>query len=139
MSKRIISVLLILVLILAGCGKSDPKKEVREKLEKEYGLSSPMKKVLNDVTGKWRLATCVTSANVTEYAQDYYDAYFESDDEVHFIINFGTHTTNKLIVQAGMMFIEVYEHVDKEETDAKKLCSGILLQEHEIQLTSKDK
>lgn len=134
MKRKIFPILLVLILILAGCGKSDPRSGLRKELEDKYSITKPMTKVLNDVTGKWRLADCVTSANVTEYAKDYYDAYFDSDDEVHFIINFGTHTTNKLIVQSGMMFISVYEHVDREETDAKKLGHGALLDEYEIQL-----
>lgn len=89
--------------------------------------------VRNDVTGNWRISLISDSATPEEYALDYYNALFSSDDEIHAIVNFSLNTTTKLsVLYAGVLDVTVYEYVDGEEHDAKELFSGNLLDEYWI-------
>lgn len=89
--------------------------------------------VINDETGKWKIATLSNAADITEYALGYYQKLFGSDDEIHAIINYATNTTGSISMpQPGMLNVSVYEHVNEEEHDAKCLFSGMLLAEYTI-------
>ena len=92
--------------------------------------------VRNDVTGNWRLSRVATTEFITDYALDYYNTYFSSDDEVHAIINFTTNTTNKISVIGESIDVSVYEYVDGEEHDAKELFGGTLLYEYFINIST---
>lgn len=93
--------------------------------------------VRNDTTDKWKLARVSTSKDIIEYAKEYYDTYFSSDDEIHAIINFHLETTNKLsMLSSDIMDIQVMEHVDKEELDANTLFSGMPLSEYHLTLST---
>ena len=58
----------------------------------------------------------------------------ESDKEIHAIVNFNYNTTTKLSVVGDSIDVTVYEYVDKEEHDAKKLFSGMLLKEYFVNI-----
>lgn len=91
--------------------------------------------VINDVTGKWRLSLIASSKDVTEYAVDYYNTLFSSDDEIHAIVNFTLKTTTCIsVLYDGMLDITIHEYVDKEEHDANALFSGMLLKEYFIDI-----
>lgn len=93
--------------------------------------------VRNDKTGKWKLSKVATASEITEYAANYYNTFFSSDDEIHAIINFSLNTTNKIsMLSSDLMDITVYEYVDGEEHDAQKLFSGTLLKEYFVTLSS---
>lgn len=93
--------------------------------------------VRNDATGNWRLARVATQKEVQEYALDYYNAYFESDTEIHAIINFSLNTTNKLAKSIpDVLNVTVYDYVSKEEHDAKALFSGTLLADYEVNVST---
>jgi len=83
--------------------------------------------VNNDVTGKWYLARVNGSGEMVDYALSYFLKHFGSDDEVHFLVNFGTGTTTRLNYADGLLFVSTYEYVDGEENDAKVMPSGMLL------------
>ena len=85
---------------------------------------SIMKHVNNDTTGKWRLATTTSTTPTMEYVYDYYKNCFESDDEIHFIINFTLGTTTRISDLNGILSVYTTEHVEKEETNAKTLGKG---------------
>lgn len=80
--------------------------------------------VRNDSTGNWRLARIADNINIEEYALDYYKNYFESDDEIHAVVNFTNNTTTNISCFGNMLFVTTYKYVDKEELDADLLFSG---------------
>lgn len=96
------------------------------------------KSVPNDVTGNWRVAVIYTDADMVENALDYYNAYFGSDDEIHFVCNLGLKTTTSIKVLAGQLFVDVFEYVDGEEHDAKTLPGGDLLKSYTVDMTTGD-
>ena len=81
----------------------------------------------NDTTGNWRLARIAENINIEEYAVDYYNNYFESDSEIHIIINFTLNTTTRITVMGNLLDVSIMDYVDKEEHDAALACSGTLL------------
>ncbi len=90
--------------------------------------------VRNDVTGNWRKALIAKNIKMEDYALDYYKKYFKSDDEIHAIINFNYKTTTKISVMGNLLGVTVYEYVDKEEHDAKRLFGGMLLKEYHVNM-----
>ncbi len=139
----------IIVVVLAGIfgqgGNKDEDKQANtdtsttqesqeqtepEKNEIEFVVSD----VHNDVTGKWRIASIAENIEMQDYALDYYKKYFESDDEIHAIVNFNYKTTTKISVMGNLLDVSVYEYVDKEEHDAKLLFSGMLLKEYHVNI-----
>lgn len=81
-------------------------------------------KVRNDVTENWRYSTTSEDIDIENYALSYYQEYFESDNEIHGIINFTRKTTARLNVSGNMIFLSLYDYVDGEEHDAKIMFSG---------------
>ena len=94
------------------------------------------KKVRNDVTGNWRVAQFAENIDFKEYALSYYEEFFESDSEVHFVINRNYGTTTRINVSSGLLFVSTYEYTDGEEHDAKKLPAGMLLGEWTIDIST---
>ncbi len=93
----------------------------------------------NDTTGKWKVCSIAESAfDVPKYASSYYKKYFKSNDEVHFIVNFTSKTTTRITCLTNFLDIAIHEYVDKEEHDAKVLCSGQLLNEYHVYLDNGD-
>lgn len=151
MRKKLLLILMFagMVSLINGCGSSDNVNSVAESstkeettddnkedyLEDEIGIVFS-KSVRNDTTRKWREAVCSTSEPINNYAYDYYKCYFSSDDEIHFIINFGLKTTNRLVVSGGSLQVTVFEYVEDEEHDAKQLPSGIQLDEFAFDLAT---
>lgn len=80
--------------------------------------------VRNDVTENWRYSTTSEDIDIENYALSYYQEYFESDNEIHGIINFTRKTTARLNVSGNMIFLSLYDYVDGEEHDAKIMFSG---------------
>lgn len=149
MKKKIIA--LLICILLTGCGKSDTTSsnttapssstttttptqsedaDVANSLDKIF--SSPTT-VPNDVTKNWRLARTYKEIDIVDYATDYYNTFFASDDEIHAIVNFTLNTTTKISVLVdGVLDVTVYEYVENEEFDAATLFSGMLLKEYLI-------
>ena len=69
-----------------------------------------------------------------EFALEYYEMMFSSDDEVHSIWNATLKTTTKIIVSEDLLFVDTFEYVDGEEQGAQKLFSGVLLDSRIIDL-----
>ena len=109
-------------------------EETQNESQSEESISFVPLKVNNDVTGNWRIATIAENIEMQEYALDYYKEYFESDDEIHAIVNFNYKTTTKVSVVGNLLDVSVYEYVDKEEHDAKLLFSGMLLKEYHVNI-----
>lgn len=88
----------------------------------------------NDATGNWRLARIAENIDIEEYAVDYYNNYFESDSEVHIIINFTLNTTTRITVMGNVLDVCIMDYVDKEEHDASLACTGTLLKEYHVSI-----
>lgn len=87
--------------------------------------------VRNDSTGNWRITKISENIDIEEYALSYADLNMK-DDEVHHIVNFNYHTTTWLNKMNGLLYVDIKEYVKKEEHDAKKLGSGMLLKSYVI-------
>lgn len=93
--------------------------------------------VINDITGSWRISSIASSKDITEYAVDYYNTFFSSDDEIHAIVNFSLNTTTSISVPySGTLDVAVHEYVSGEEHDANALFGGMLLAEYFINLNT---
>lgn len=101
--------------------------DYKEKFKEEVGDSgvSGPDNVYRDVTGKWKVTLIYTDKDFIPYAADYYHGFFESDDEIHAVINMYLKTTTKITVSGVNLQAVVYEYVDGEEHDAKTLFSGM--------------
>lgn len=90
--------------------------------------------VRNDVTGLWRRSATSDSLVPADYALEYYERMFVSDDEIHSIWNATLKTTTKITAGFGLLYVDTYEYVDGEEHDAKIMFSGLHLDERIIDL-----
>lgn len=100
----------------------------------DSGISFDVQEVRNDVTGRWRISLIAENIDMENHALDYYNKYFQSNDEIHAIVNFNYMTTTKISVIGNLLDVCVYEYVDKEEHDAKLLFSGTLLKEYHVNI-----
>ncbi len=90
-----------------------------------------------DTTGKWRLARVATAKEIQAYALEYYNAYFQSDDEIHAIVNFTLGTTYKLAkVSSDTLDIVIHDYVEGEELDANILFSGTVTGNYQINIAT---
>lgn len=87
--------------------------------------------VNNDSTGNWRKVTLSENIKIEEYASSYADEYIE-DGEIHFIVNFANKTTTRISNDFGLLSVTIHEYVDKEEHDANKMPSGMVLKDYVI-------
>lgn len=95
--------------------------------------------VRNDTSGNWRLCSIAESKfDAEKYALSYYNTYFENDDQVHYIVNFSKNTTTCISCLGTFLQVTTYEYVAKEEHDAKKLGSGMLLSRVYVYLDNGD-
>lgn len=92
--------------------------------------------VKNDVTNKWKLAKVTGNKSTEEYALDYYKQYFKEDNEVHAVVNFTLNTTARVTYTGGIINVSIYEHVNGEEQDAKKLFTGKKLEDYHIEVAT---
>lgn len=90
--------------------------------------------VRNDVTERWRLSKTSSSLVPSEYAVEYYNEMFSSDDEIHGIWNATLNTTTAISKSGNLLFVDTHEYIDGEEHDAKILFSGVLLSSEIIDL-----
>ena len=86
--------------------------------------------VRNDATGKWKKV--VTSKRFEPEDAIEYEEKHMNEGEVHFIVSFATNTTTSIRKDNEIIYLNVTEYEDKEEHDAKKLGSGMLLGEFQI-------
>lgn len=116
----------------------EPETEIQEESEEDplgfYVMFSDSYR--NDVTGNWRLARIAEDIDIENYAVDYYNNYFTSDDEIHIIINFTRNTTTRINKLGNLLDVTIMEYVDGEEHDAKIACSGDLLAEYQVDIDS---
>ena len=95
--------------------------------------------VQNDTTSNYRLARVATTKKIQEYALEYHNSYFQSDHEIHTIVNSTRNTTNKLTkITPGTLDVFVYDYVDNEELDANTLFTGTPIAHYEINISSAD-
>lgn len=96
----------------------------------DWFISPKATTVRNDVTGNWRYSGFSEGGiDISEYALNYYNEYFENNNEIHAVINFANKTTSRISYSSGMLLVTVLEYVDGEEHDAKLMFSGDVLQD----------
>lgn len=117
--------------------KKSKKEKYRDYLTNKIGIEY-QDEVENDVTGNWYWSKTSTSKKAVEkYAVKYYKAYFDSDDELHAIINYKNQTTTSIqVLEKGVLDINTYKHVAYEEDDADDLFTGKLLSENLVYIKS---
>ena len=123
-------------------------KETVEHREGMYGISDKnikdvdahfsVSNAFNDVTGRWRVSAIAEPILIEEYALSYYENYFSDDNEVHVIVNFTYNTSTTITCLGSILDVTIHEYVDKEEHDAKKMSSGMVLSEYYIYLDNGD-
>lgn len=123
---------------LAKTDNAKQPDDLKEQFSKEIGDGTILfdTSVRNDTTGRWRLMRIASSKNILDYAVDYYKAYFESDDEIHFVVNFSLNTTTVIARYADYLDITIHEYVKGEEHDAKILGGGDVLKEYWVYIDS---
>lgn len=144
-SLFLLTIVSALLMLMVGCGVKEgiedgvndtlnsTQSEAQSNSEFDDIKFVPLK-VRNDSTGNWRYATIAENIDIQDYALDYYKKYFESDDEVHFILNYNYNTTTRINKLANLLVVTVHERVDKEQNDAKTLCSGMMLKEYHVNM-----
>lgn len=71
---------------------------------------------------------------IQDCAVDYYKAYFDSDNEVHFVVNFALNTTCVIGKYNNHLDVTVHEYADGEEHDAKELGGGDILGQYWVDI-----
>lgn len=114
--------------------KADTKKDMQKRYDDVHGTMH-YGKARNDVTGKWRVTIYASNELQKDMAAEYYKTYFESDDEIHALINLTLKTTAKITKGDGdYLYVTTYEYVDGEEHDAKLLFGGMVLTEEKVEI-----
>lgn len=113
----------------------EPRETAIGKSDKDIETLTPnptiAKPVNNDKTGNWRYAGFGNSnINFSEYALSYYNTRFESDKEIHAVINFTDNTTTRISYTGGILFVTVLEYVKGEEADATLMFSGKVIKDY---------
>lgn len=89
--------------------------------------------VNNDTTGNWRYSEYSSSTTSENLALDYYNTFFESDKEIHCLINTSLKTSSSIsLLTDNILDVRVYDYVDGEEFDANLMFSGTYLKEYWI-------
>lgn len=92
--------------------------------------------VRNDATGRWRRAATSDSYVPADYALEYYNEMFSSDDEIHSIWNATLGTNTRISVVVGVLCVDTLEYVSGEEHDANLMFSGELLDSRMIDIAT---
>jgi hypothetical protein len=115
---------------------SDSSEKETETTEKSVAIDGVdvifSDNVKNDATSNTRLAKVTGEKSVEKYVLDYYKMYFKSDQEVHAIVNYTLNTTACVTSVGDKINVRIYEHIDGEEQDAKKLFTGKKYAEYNV-------
>lgn len=90
--------------------------------------------VRNDKTGNWKLSSTSDSAPIMDYAIEYYETMFSSDDEVHAVWNATLGTMTRITAGGNLLYIDTFEYVKGEEHNADILFTGESLDSEVIDL-----
>lgn len=115
------------------------ESDLKKNFDKSFSDSASIfdNEVRNDKTGKWRLYKTSTSEDIVNHAVDYYKAYFASDSELHFIINFHPQqnsTTVIRVIDENTLNVTEHEYVAKEEHDANELGGGNVIADYFVDI-----
>lgn len=114
----------------------DYKAELQKSLKDRVNMDSPTS-VRNDKTGKWKLSRYASSESQDKIAVEYYNAFFNSDDEIHYLINFSTNTTARITkISDDKLEVYITEYVEKEEHDAALIGGGMGLSQNFVTIST---
>lgn len=138
-SKKMFCIMLsflVCILVTVECHAQDAvsdKDALRKEVKEKYNLIY-MGDARDDVTGNWRVSLYSGEDQFQDFALEYYNAFFESDKEIHAVVNFAVKVTYKITYALGELNVTAYDYVDGEEHSAKKLFSGTPLQQFTISI-----
>lgn len=112
--------------------KSDDTKDLRNALESKFNTAIFYDNVRNDSTGRWRCLVYDADLAPQDFALEYYQAYFASDDEIHALVNLRKQTTACVSDIGTDLDVTIHEYVDGEEHDAKELFSGAVISQYTV-------
>lgn len=119
-----------------------PRKKAIGKSDKDISDTDnnfTVHEMREDVTGNFRKVEIADSSFVPqEYALSYYNNCFESDKEVHYIVNFSTMTTTCITCVLDTLDITTTEYVDREQFSAKDIGGGLVLERYTVYLDNGD-
>lgn len=93
--------------------------------------------VQDDTTGNWRYAIYSSRDAQEDIALDYYRTFFNSDQEVHALINLAAGNTARITpLDNNTLDVTILEHVDGEEQNAATLFSGRILKKYWVYMDS---
>lgn len=135
--KGLLGLIVIVLLIIGVIGIISRSNDNSVDGSNDSSISDPelddirfsVSNVRNDTTGNWRISTIAEPIVISDHAVAYYQKYIKDDKEIHAIVNFNQNTTTKIMKTPLGVSATVYEYVDGEEHDAKKLFSGMILVE----------
>jgi len=121
----------------------EPRETSIGKSDKDINKLTPSptkaKPVNNDKTGKLRYSGFGNKGvNLSEYALSYYNNYFESDKEIHAVINFTDKTTTRISCSGGMLFVTVLNYVEGEDYDVDLMFTGDVIKDYIVYLDNGD-
>ena len=112
---------------------ADDKSVLQDRLKDDMSLVW-FGDVRNDATGNWRYSMYSESDSQETFALEYYKAFFESDDEIHAVINTTNKTTAKISVVGTKLDVTIHEYLEDEEHDANKLFGGDVLKQYLVSI-----
>lgn len=108
--------------------KLSDNDRLKSELKEKYEIGIPSEFANGDKTGKWRIVKIANSAQPSDYAVTYAQAYMK-DGDIHYIVNFSLKTTTMLRLLNGIIDVKTTEYVKKEELDATIIGKGKLYKE----------
>lgn len=112
------------------------KKELKKTVKSDHHLVW-MGDVRNDNTGRWKLSEYSGSESLETFAADYYSAFFDSDDEIHAVINMATSVTGRIsVIDSNTLDVTLFDYVEDEEHDANALFGGTLLSQYWVTIST---
>lgn len=93
--------------------------------------------VRNDVTGNWRYAKYSSKESQETIAVDYCKEYFESEDELHALINEKNNTVACIQhFSPDILDVTIHEYTYGEESNAKILFCGDVIAEYFVTIST---
>ena len=118
--------------------KSSQKELLKDNLKETYNLVY-YGNIRNDTTGNWRYSIYSSNDSQEKLALDYYKAFFDSDNEIHALINASLNTTARIsFIPPQTLDVTIFEYKKDEEYDASALFSGNILNQYHINIKSNE-
>ncbi len=113
-----------------GPSKTEQKQVLQDKVALAWKGN-----VNEDVTGNWRYSEYTSADSQETFAADYYNTFFESDTEIHAVINRTNNTTARLqMIGDRILEVDILKYIEGEEQSAKSLFEGEVIKKYWVYL-----